>query len=73
MIGERNMKDTSILTNNGVNLQKSLELFGDMDLYNETLSDFLGLADEKISALEKYKNDPNWNSLAEHILAIEDE
>jgi hypothetical protein len=24
-------------------------------------------------SLEKYKNDPNWNSLAEHILAIEDE
>ena len=61
------MKDTSILTNNGVNLQKSLELFGDMDLYNETLSDFLGLADEKISTLEKYKND---NDMPNYAIAV---
>ena len=35
------MLDSKILTENGVNLEKSLELFGDMDTYNETLSDFL--------------------------------
>lgn len=31
------MKDVNFLINNGVNVQKSLELFGDMETYNDTL------------------------------------
>ncbi len=49
------MKDVNILKNNGVNVEKSLELFGDMDTYNETLETFLGEIDEKISNIKKYK------------------
>ncbi len=33
--------DTSILTNNGVDVNHGLELLGDMEMYNETLKDFL--------------------------------
>lgn len=33
--------DTTILTNNGVDINKGLELLGDMETYNETLHDFL--------------------------------
>ena len=50
-----NMKDVNILKNNGVNVEKSLELFGDMDTYNETLETFLGEIDEKINNIKKYK------------------
>ncbi len=49
------MKDVNILKNNGVNVEKSLELFGDMDTYNETLETFLGEIDEKINSIKKYK------------------
>lgn len=54
MLGD-NMKDVNILKNNGVNVEKSLELFGDMDTYNETLETFLGEIDEKINNIKKYK------------------
>lgn len=49
------MKDTSILTNNGVNVAQSLELFGDMEMYDETLNDFLSMVQEKLDKLDKYK------------------
>lgn len=49
------MKDVNILTNNGVNVAQSLELFGDMEMYDETLQDFLNMIDAKLASLEKYK------------------
>lgn len=64
------MKDTTILTNNGINVQASLELFGDMEMYDETLGDFLDMTDEKISSLENFKNAndmPNY-AIAVHAL-----
>lgn len=57
------MKDINILKNNNVNLEKSLELFGDIDTYNEMLENFLTSEEEKIKELEKFKtqNDmPNY-------------
>ena len=50
------MKDVNVLRNAGANIEKSLELLGDMDMYNEVLGDFLGMIDEKISLLNKYKS-----------------
>ena len=49
------MKDVNILKNNGVNVEKSLELFGDMATYDETLETFLNEIDEKITNIKKYK------------------
>lgn len=49
------MKDVSILTNNGVNLEKSLELFGDMETYDDTLHDFLSEVDSKLAKIKTYK------------------
>ena len=49
------MKDVNILKANGINLEKSLELFGDINTYNETLETFLGEIDEKIANIKKYK------------------
>ena len=31
------MKDVNLLVSNGVNVEKSLELFGDMQMYDSTL------------------------------------
>lgn len=49
------MKDVNILTNNGVNVQKSLELFGDMATYDDTLKDFLTEIDEKLAKIKMFK------------------
>ena len=35
------MKDVSLLVRNGVNVDGSLELFGDIEMYNETMEEYL--------------------------------
>ncbi len=47
--------DVNILKNNGVDVDQSLELFGDMETYNETLEEFLNGVNEKLDNIEKYK------------------
>lgn len=49
------MKDVSILTENGVNVKKSLELFGDMETYDSTLEVFLNEVEGKLKAIKNYK------------------
>jgi len=49
------MKDVNILKNNGVNVDQSLELFGDMDMYNETLEEFLNGVEKKLGDIKKFK------------------
>lgn len=49
------MKDINILINNGINVNSSLELLGDMDMYNETLGDFLSEVDAKLANIKTYK------------------
>ncbi len=49
------MKDVNILKNNGVDVDKSLELFGDMEMYDDTLNEFLNGVTEKLEHLKKYK------------------
>ena len=49
------MRDVNLLINNGVNVKKSLELFGDMATYDDTLSDFLEDVDEKEAKIKQYK------------------
>ena len=50
------MKDVNILKNHGVDVDKALELLGDMGMYNEVMNDFLSMIDEKINLLNKYKS-----------------
>lgn len=49
------MNDVNILTSNGVNVEKSLELFGDMATYNDTLNDFLAEIDGKLTKIKTTK------------------
>lgn len=49
------MKDVSLLIRNGINVEGSLELFGDIEMYNETLNDFLNCIDKKMTDIKKYK------------------
>lgn len=49
------MKDANLLINNGVNVQKSLELFGDMETYDDTLETFLEEVEVKLSKIKRFK------------------
>lgn len=49
------MKDVNYLISNGVNVEKSLELFGDMETYNDTLGEFLVGVHEKLNQIKEYK------------------
>ena len=54
------MLDINYLKSNGVDVDKSLELFGDMDTYNETFKDYLDGIDEKLALLKEYKEKSDW-------------
>ncbi len=57
------MKDVNILINNGANVKKALELFGDMETYDATLETFLQEVPgklEKIKALKEIGDMANY-------------
>lgn len=58
------MRDVSILKNNNVNLEKSLELFGDMETYDQMLGTFLTEIDNKLNNIAKYMKDSNMPNYA---------
>ena len=52
-----------LLKMNGINLDQSLELLGDMDTYKDILTEFLNGYDEKIGLIKKYREEndmPNY-------------
>ncbi len=53
------MKDVEVLRNAGANIEKSLELLGDMDMYNMTISDFMSGVEDKWNKIVEYKNSNN--------------
>lgn len=50
------MRSVEYLKSNGVDIDTSLNLFGDIGTYNDTLSEFITSANEKLKKLEEYKN-----------------
>lgn len=58
------MKNIEYLKKNGVDLNKCLELFGDVETYNETLKGFNRSVDGKLKQIEKFYKDedmPNYS------------
>lgn len=50
------MKNIEFLVSNGVDIDSSLELFGDIKTYNDTLGEFIVSAREKLNKLANYKS-----------------
>jgi HPt (histidine-containing phosphotransfer) domain-containing protein len=48
------MRDVSILTDNGVDLESSLELLGDLEFYDETVESFLEEQKTRLDKLKEY-------------------
>ena len=57
----------------GVDIEKSLELLGDIEIYNEILNDFYDELDEKITNLENYKNDNDMENYSILVHALKGE
>ena len=47
--------DRNFLEENGVDVEKGIELLDDMDMYNETMEDFLNEINEKYPKTKEYK------------------
>lgn len=58
------MKDVNILIEGGADIEKALELFGEMDMYDATLNDFLAEVEGKLDRIKKYKEENNMPSYA---------
>ena len=51
--------DRSYLEKNGVDVNHALELLGDMDMYNMTISDFMKEVEDKWNRIVEYRNSNN--------------
>lgn len=63
ILSQSSTYDKEILISNGVDIDKSLELLGDMDTFNETLKDFFNESVNRLKQIAEYKNNgdmPNY-------------
>ncbi len=56
--------DRSFLEEHGVDVNHALELLGDMEMYNATISDFMKEVEEKWARIVQYKDDCNMSDYA---------
>ncbi len=64
------MKDINFLISKGVDVKTSLELFGDIDTYNNNLGGFIISAPEKLHKLENYKNNKDMGNYTIYIHSL---
>ncbi|MCM1053589.1 MAG: response regulator [Ruminococcus sp.] len=58
------MEKIDLLKNNNVEVDASLEFWGDLNSYNENLKEFNDSLEQKLNDLEYYKNNADWNNYA---------
>ncbi len=64
------MKSIDFLKQNGVDLNKSLEIFGDIETYNETICEFKNAIDDKLEKIEDYYNDEDMVNYAIYVHSL---
>mgnify|MGYP002645499075 CR=1 FL=1 len=64
------MKNVNILKENGVNVDKSLDLFGDMGMYDATLIDFLEGVNDKLENLKHCKETADMVNYAVYVHSL---
>lgn len=57
----------------GIDIDKSLELLGDIETYNEILNDFYSELEEKLNNLENYKNNNDMENYSILVHALKGE
>ena len=58
------------LKSNGIDVNNSLDILGDIDMYNETLKDFLSSIDERVNKLMNFSNQNDMGNYAIEIHAL---
>lgn len=58
------MKDINLLSSNGVDVEKGVELLGDMETYEEIMLDFLSQSSERLNDLKKFKEEADMGNYA---------
>lgn len=56
------MYDTNVLVKYGINIDKCLEIFGDIETYNEVLKEFIEEVDNKVMVISNYLDNLQINS-----------
>lgn len=56
--------DKNILINAGIDVDSGVEILGDMEMYNDTLGDFLEEMKERLSKIEGYKDNRDMENYA---------
>lgn len=64
------MKDKNLLISNGVDIEKALELFGDMEMYDNTLNDFLSEIYGRLERIKKFKETSDMANYAIEVHAL---
>ena len=64
------MKDVNLLKTHGVDIESALEILGDMEMYDETLNDFLEVSEERMPRLENAKNNGDMANYAIDVHAL---
>ncbi len=62
--------DRKYLEENGVDVEKALELLGDMNMYNATISDFMKEIEEKWQRIIKDKDEGNMSDYAVEVHSL---
>lgn len=64
------MKDVNFLKENGIDVDSGIEILGDLEMYNDTLKDFLEESAERINKIEEYKNNHDMENYAIEVHAM---
>ena len=64
------MKDVEFLKSNNVDIDKSLEIFGDINTYNDSLGEFLIGIEDKIKKLSQYKSKSDMQNYAIYVHSL---
>ena len=59
-----------LLIKNGIDVESGIELLGDIEMYNETLQDFIDEIDERLSKIEEYKKNDDMENYAIEVHAM---
>ena len=58
------MKDIEFLKKNEIDVDKGIEILGDIEIYNEILNDFFNEIEDRVLKLEEYKQNKDMENYA---------
>ena len=64
------MKGIDYLKDNGIDVDAGIEILGDIEMYNDTLNDFLEVSAERLPKLEEFKNNGDMANYAIDVHAL---